>query len=346
MEQRPLGRTGLQVSAICLGTMTWGQQNDEAEAFAQMDLAIERGVTFFDTAEMYPVPPTPETQGRTETYIGNWLESRGARDRIVLASKVTGRSPDMPFVRGGSRLDRKTIETALDESLKKLKTDYLDLYQLHWPDRVTNFFGMRGFEFDSDDDAIPLEETFGALADLAASGKIRHVGLSNDTPWGAMQALRLADANGLPRAVSIQNPYNLLNRIFEVGLAEIAIREDVGLLAYSPLAGGVLTGKYLDGNQPDGARMTLFGERYTRYFTPNAEPATRAYVEIARRHGLHPAQMAIAYCLSRSFMTSVIIGATSTAQLETDIAGAEIALAPEVLEAIEEVQRRYPDPCP
>ena len=346
MQYRPLGRAGMKVSAICLGTMTWGEQNDEAEAFAQMDMAVERGVNFFDTAEMYPVPPSAETQGRTEEHIGNWLAARGGRDRIVLATKVTGRSSAFPWLRGGeTRLDRGQIEAALDASLRRLKTDYVDLYQLHWPDRNTNTFAQRGYEHDADDDPVPLDETLEALADLVKSGKVRQVGLSNETPWGAMACLTLSETNGPPRMVSIQNAYNLLNRNFEIGLAEIALREHMGLLAYSPLAAGVLTGKYLDGARPPGARITLFGQRYPRYFTPPAEPATREYVALARAHALDPAQMAIAFVYSRPFVTSAIIGATSTAQLAADLDAADLALSEEVLAGIEDVQRRFPNPC-
>lgn len=347
MEQRPLGRSEIQVSPICLGTMTWGQQNDEGEAFAQMDKAVDYGVNFFDTAEMYPAPPTAETQGLTERYIGNWLRRRRCRDRIVLATKVTGRSNGFDYLRGGeTRLDRGNIVAALEASLKRLRCDHVDLYQLHWPDRTTNFFGRRGYEHDPDDRPVPLEETLSVLGELVAAGKVRAIGVSNETPWGAMALLRLAESLGLPRPVSIQNPYNLVNRTFEGGLAEISMREDLGLLAYSPLAGGTLTGKYLGGAQPPGSRMTLFRGRYPRYFTHNAEAAISAYVSLAGRHGLDPAQMAIAYVVSRPFVTSAIIGATSLGQLTSDLESVTLGLSPEVLEEIEDVQRRFPNPCP
>lgn len=347
MEHRRLGRSDIQVSRICLGTMTWGRQNDEREAFAQMDKAVDFGVNFFDTAEMYPVPPSAETQGRTERYIGNWLRRRRCRERIVLATKVTGRSGGFDYLRGGeTRLDRANIEAALEASLKRLQCDHVDLYQLHWPDRSTNFFGRRGYEHDPDDRPVPLEETLAVLGELVSAGKVRAIGISNDTPWGALTLLRLAERLELPRLVSIQNPYNLVNRTFEDGLAEISMREDLGLLAYSPLAGGTLTGKYLDGAEPPGSRMTLFRERYPRYFTHTAEAAISAYVALARRHGLDPAQMAIAYAVSRPFVTSAIIGATSLGQLTTDLESVTLTLSPEVLEEIEDVQRRFPNPCP
>ena len=260
MEYRRLGRTELRVSAICLGTMTWGEQNSEAEAHAQMDFALDRGVNFWDAAEMYPVPPRAETYGRTESYIGSWLAGRGGRDRIVLATKVAGPDPRLTYVRDGRlRLDRRNIEAALDASLARLRTDYVDLYQLHWPDRRTNVFGRLGYDGPADDGGTPVEETLAALGDLVRAGKVRHVGLSNETAWGTMRHLAMAEAGRGPRMVSVQNPYSLLNRSFEVGLAEVAAREQCGLLAYSPLGMGVLSGKYLDGAAPAGARLTRFG---------------------------------------------------------------------------------------
>ncbi len=343
MQTRPLGRTGLEVSRLCLGTMTFGEQNTEAEAHEQLDRAVAFGVNFIDTAEMYPVPPRAETQGRTEAYVGSWLKARGARDDVIIATKVAG--PGLDHLRGGSRLTRAQIHQAIDDSLARLQTDYVDLYQLHWPDRRANFFGRLGYEHDEEEDAVALEESLSALQELVQAGKVRAVGLSNETPWGVMHALRLAERQGLPRVASVQNPYSLLNRSFEVGLAEIAHREDVGLLAYSPLAFGKLSGKYLDGARPEGARLTLF-ERFQRYNTPQAEEATRAYVEIAREHGLDPAQMALAYVNSRSFLTSNIIGATSMAQLESDLESESVRLDDEVLAAIEAVHQRLPNPSP
>ena len=347
MIYRELGNTGLKVSVICLGTMTWGEQNTEAEAHTQLDAALDAGVNFIDTAEMYPVPPKAETYGRTERYIGAWLKARGNRDRVILASKVMSRSDDLRYVRDGdNRLDRKNIEAAVDASLERLQTDYLDLYQLHWPDRRSNYFGRLGFELDPEDDPIPLEATLEVLADLIKSGKVRHVGISNETPWGAMRYLALSEARGFPRMVSIQNPYSLLNRSFEIGLAEVAIRESMGLLAYSPLAFGVLSGKYLHGARPADCRITLF-ERFTRYTrNPLADEAAGAYVELAKRHSLDPAQMALAYVNSRSFVTATIIGATNLVQLKSDIASIELKLSADVLSGIENIHHRIPNPCP
>jgi aryl-alcohol dehydrogenase-like predicted oxidoreductase len=346
MEYRRLGRTDIKVSTICLGTMTFGEQNTEAEAHAQLDYAIEAGVNFIDTAEMYPVPPKGETYGRTEEYIGTWLHKNGNRDRVILASKVVGPARDLTYLRNGrARLDRANIEAALDGSLKRLHTDYLDLYQLHWPDRRTNTFGKLGYQHDPADKPIPIEETLQVLGDLVSAGKVRHIGLSNETPWGAMRFLQAAKELSLPRAVSVQNPYSLLNRSFEIGLAEIAHREDLGLLAYSPLGFGVLSGKYLNNNQPPGARLTLY-ERFQRYRGPRSQAATEAYVKLARSHGLDPAQMALAYVASRPFVTSVIIGATHLDQLISNIKSLELNLAPPILNAIEEIHQGNPNPCP
>ncbi|HSK41201.1 MAG TPA: NADP(H)-dependent aldo-keto reductase [Arenibaculum sp.] len=347
MRTRRLGRTDLHVSEICLGTMTWGRQNTQAEGHAQMDHAIERGVTFWDTAEMYAIPPTNETYGSTETIIGSWLRSRGGRDRIVLATKAIGRAPGgFQWVRdGNARLDRVNLFAAVEASLRRLNTDYVDLYQLHWPDRRTNRFGARGYRPGDDEGATPIAETLQALGELVKAGKIRYVGLSNETAWGAMTFLRLADELDLPRVVSIQNPYNLLNRTFETDLAEVAIREDAGLLAYSPLGGGTLTGKYLDGRLPPGSRRAI-DPRKSRYVTPNGDAATRAYVELAARHGIDPARLAIAFVLRQPFVTSAIIGATSLDQLRTDIDAAQVSLPDEVLDEIERIHEVYPDPCP
>ncbi|WP_431024516.1 NADP(H)-dependent aldo-keto reductase [Halomonas sp. H5] len=343
MQTRPLGDTGIDVSRLCLGTMTFGEQNSEAEAHEQLDRAVAFGINFIDTAEMYPVPPRAETQGRTEAYIGNWLKARGSRDDVIIASKIAG--PGMDYLRDGSRLTREQIHQAVETSLQRLQTDYIDLYQLHWPDRHTNFFGRLGYEPKEEEISTPLEESLSALKELVESGKVRAIGLSNETPWGLMQSLRLAERLGLPRVASIQNPYNLLNRTFEIGLAEIAHREEVGLLAYSPLAFGVLSGKYLDGHWPPKARLTLY-ERFQRYNSESAAEATRAYVEIAREHGLDPAQMALAFVNSRPFLTSNIIGATTMEQLESNLASESLKLEPAVLEAIEAVHRRLPNPCP
>jgi aryl-alcohol dehydrogenase-like predicted oxidoreductase len=345
MQYRRLGQTDIEVSVICLGTMTWGQQNNEAEAREQLDYALAQGVNFIDTAEMYPVPPMKETQGRTEQYIGNWLKERSNRDKVILASKVSGRANWLPWIRGGPRLSRKHILEAIDGSLKRLRTDYLDLYQLHFPDRSTNYFGELGYRHSPQDDDVAIEETLGAMAELVQAGKVRHVGISNETPWGLMEYLRVAATGGGPRLVSIQNPYSLLNRSFEIGLAESAIREQVGLLAYSPLGFGVLSGKYLNGKWPAKARLTLY-KRFSRYTSERAEHAVRAYVELARKHALDPAQMALAYVNSREFLTANIIGATTMDQLRSNIASIDLDLPDEVLKGIEAIHLQNPNPSP
>jgi aryl-alcohol dehydrogenase-like predicted oxidoreductase len=350
MQYRPLGRSGLTVSAIALGTMTWGEQNTEAEAHAQLDLALDAGINLVDAAEMYPVPPRPETQGRTEQYIGSWLKKSGRRHDIVLATKAAGpsRTAARPsHVRGGRlSLTKANLFEAVDLSLQRLQTAHIDLYQLHWPDRSTNFFGQLGYTHVKGEDTTPIEETMDALHALVQSGKVRHVAVSNETPWGLSRYIHLAERQPvLPRIVSIQNPYNLLNRSFEIGLSEIALREDVGLLAYSPLAFGVLSGKYLAGQRPEGARLSLF-ERFARYTNDNAEQAAYAYVSLFRRHGIDPAQGALAFVTSRDFVTSNIIGATSLAQLRSNIDSIQVVLPSEVLEGIEAIHRRYPNPAP
>ena len=349
MEYRTLGDSGIEVSLIGLGTMTWGEQNSERDAHAQLDYAIGQGVTLVDAAEMYPVPPKPETQGRTEQYIGTWLaQHRALRDRIVLATKIAGpaRQPHNPrHSRGeGNQFDRKNLTEALDGSLRRLQTDYVDLYQLHWPDRSTTTFGRPAYPWVDDAYTVPIEETLAVLAEFVKAGKVRHIGVSNETPWGVAQFLRAAEKLGLPRIVSIQNPYSLVTRGFEMGLSEISIRENCGLLAYSPLAFGVLSGKYLDGARPAGARITLF-ERFQRYNGTNTVAATAEYVKLAREHGLHPAQMALAFVTSRRFVTSNIIGATTIEQLKSNLDSIDLTLSSDVLAAIETVQRRYPNPA-
>ncbi|MFL1483736.1 NADP(H)-dependent aldo-keto reductase [Marinobacter sp. LN3S78] len=345
MEMRKLGRSDLDVSLICLGTMTWGEQNTEQEAFEQLDYAVGEGINFIDAAEMYPVPPRAETQGLTEQYLGNWLVRRGRRDDLVIASKVAGPGNGLTYLRDGPRLTRDHIRAACDASLKRLQTDYIDLYQVHWPDRNANFFGRLGYRHKENEDQTPIEETLGALHELVQEGKIRHIGLSNETPWGTMKYLQLAEQHGWPRPVSIQNPYNLLNRTFEQGLTEIAHREDVGLLAYSPLAFGMLTGKYLDGKRPENARITLF-RRFVRYQGERAEQAIRAYCQLAREHGLSPAQLALAWVNSRRFLTSNIIGATSMEQLRENIGSARVELSDDVVDKLEELHREFTYPCP
>ncbi|WP_242126677.1 NADP(H)-dependent aldo-keto reductase [Sphingobium sp. Sx8-8] len=349
MHYRTLGRTDIQVSLICLGTMTWGSQNSEAQAHEQLDYAIAQGVNFIDTAEAYPVTPVSrETQGKTEEYIGSWLARRGKRDDIILATKIAGpsRDPVREFRGGNNRLDRRNIELAIDDSLTRLRTDYIDLYQVHWPDRIVPSFGARGLSQISDTaETVPIEETLDALAGLVKAGKIRHAGVSNETPWGVSEYLRLAREKGLPRIASIQNAYSLLNRMFETGLSEFALREGVSLLAYSPLAGGNLSGKYLGGVVPAGSRRDV-ARQFVRYDLPGQALASARYVAIAHAHGLDPAQLALAYVNSRAFVTSTIIGATSLDQLKADIASIDIQLPETVLAAIEAVHRDIPDPCP
>ena len=347
MNHRPLGNTDLKVSLICLGTMTFGEQNTQAEALEQLDYAVDQGVNFVDIAEMYPVPPRGETQGDSERCVGAWLKKSGRRENIVLATKVAGRgdrNAGLDHLRDGPRLTREHIHAAIDGSLQRLGTDYVDLYQVHWPERVTNFFGQLGYRH-REDDGVAIEETLSALDELVTAGKVRHIGLSNETPWGLMEYLRLAREKGLPRPVSIQNPYNLLNRSFDVGLAEMAIREQVGLLAYSPLAFGVLSGKYLDGSRPEGSRLARF-QRFSRYDGDNVEAATAAYVKLARDAGLDPAQMALAFVNAQQFTTANIIGATTMEQLRSNIASADIVLEKDLIKAIDAVHRRYTIPAP
>ncbi len=344
MQYRKLGRSGLSVSAICLGTMTWGEQNTEAEGHAQIDAARAKGVNFLDAAEMYPVPPKPETYGRTEEILGTWLaKNRSKRADVIVATKVAGGSNKLSHVRGKAQLTRAQIRIAVEGSLKRLQTDYIDLYQTHSPDRPTNMFGKLDY-VPTDETGTPFEETLDALGELVKEGKIRHFGVSNETPWGLMRQLTLAEAGKGPRPQAIQNAYNLLNRGFDVGLSEVAVREEVGLLAYSPIAMGVLAGKYLNGARPPKARLTLY-DRFQRYSTPGAEPAAAEYVRIARAAGLDPAQMAIAFVLSRSYVASAIIGATGLEQLASNIAAAELTLPSDVRAAIDAVHTRMPNPC-
>ncbi|HUV31944.1 MAG TPA: aldo/keto reductase [Devosiaceae bacterium] len=342
MRLKPLGRTDIKVSAICLGTMTWGRQNTEAEAHAQMDYALAQGVNFFDTAELYPVPPNRDTQGLTEAFIGTWFKATGNRDKVILASKVAGGGT--AWIRGGARIDAANIREAVEASLRRLQTDYIDLYQIHWPRRghyhFDNSWTYSPHRQDRQSvlpDILEVLETFG---ELVRQGKIRQIGLSNETAWGTMQYLRLAQENDLPRVVTIQNEYNLLRRYYDLDLAELAHHEDVGLLAYSPLAAGAITGKYLGGVLPPGTRGALAGSSYRS--NALTEPAIREYLKVARKHQLDIAQMALAFCLTKPFMTSVIIGATTMAQLETDIAAAGLELSEEVLSDIHDIFMRYP----
>jgi len=347
MKYNTLGNTDIRVSQIALGSMTWGEQNTAEEGFAQMDMAVDMGVNFFDAAEMYPIPPKPGTSGQTEAIMGDWIASRGARDKIVLATKVTGRSSrnsGLGHIRDGARLSRAHIFEAVEGSLTRLKTDRIDLYQVHWPERSTNFFGRLEYQHQ-DDDGIAIEETLQALNDLVQQGKVLNIGVSNETPWGMHKFLQLAQAQDFARIISIQNPYNLLNRTFDVGCSEISIREKVSLLAYSPLAFGVLSGKYLDGQKPEGARLTRY-DRFTRYLKPNVEAATSAYVALAREFGLDPARMALAFVNGREAVVSNIIGATSLAQLKANIASVDVQLSDELLTKIDEIHYSAPNPAP
>jgi aryl-alcohol dehydrogenase-like predicted oxidoreductase len=345
MEYRNLGRTNVRVSALCLGTMTFGEQNTEAEGHAQMDYAVERGINFFDTAELYPIPPKRDTQGRTEEIIGSWFAARKNRDKIVIATKVVGRTQQTYYRRDASpgRLTRAQIFEAVDGSLRRLRTDYIDLYQTHWPDRPLEIFGGLNYR-RIEGDAVPIEETLAAMADLVKQGKVRHVGVSNETAWGVAQHLKAAEA-GAPRIASIQNAYNLLNRTFEIELAEFAHREDVGLLAYSPLAQGYLTGKYRGGALPKGSRKALF-QRLGRYETPAAEATMEDYFALAREAGLDAAQMALQFVTQQPFVTSNIIGATTMAQLQTDIDSVNVKLSRDVLDRIEAIHLTCSNPCP
>ncbi len=346
MHYQTLPKIDEKVSKICLGTMTWGQQNDESQAHEQMDLALSEGVNFWDTAEMYPSPPDKDKQGDTERFMGTWFNKTKQRNKVVLASKI---SP-MDFLRDGqTRYTAKDISSAIDGNLKRLQTDYIDVYQLHWPERQANFFGQRGYSEDmanqSLDDLTPFLETIQALNDEIKKGRIRAYGLSNDTAWGLMRYLWEADKNGLIAPITVQNPYSLLNRLYEVNMAEIAHRENVGLLAYSPLGFGVLSGKYLEGKRPEGARLTKY-DRFQRYTNDQAISATERYAKIAEEAGLDMAQMALAFVNSRPFVTSNIIGATSTEQLKSNIDSIDLTLSADVLDAIEAVHTQQPNPSP
>jgi len=348
MEMRPLGRTNLKVSALGLGTMMYGDQIGEADAFAQMDACLDRGINLFDTSELYTVPPKAETWGESERIVGRWMKDRGTREKVVLATKVVGRSKHLPWIREAQvqRLTAPQIKAAVEGSLERLQTDRIDLFQLHWPDRIVPLFGaeLRGYRHRKDE-FVPFAEILETLAQLRNAGKIRHVGVSNETPWGVMRYVAESDAKDLPRMVSIQNAYNLLNRTFELGLAEVAMREHVGLLAYSPIAQGVLTGKYLDGAQPEGARGTLYG-RLNRYETPAAEGAIRDYVRLAKETGVDPAALAMQFVTTRPFVTSNLFGARNPEQLETIFASLDVAWTDDLEKAVNEIHARAPNPCP
>jgi len=350
MRFRKLGNSGIDISVLGLGTMTWGHQNTEAQAHQQIDLALAEGVNLIDTAEMYPTPTKAETWRTTERYIGTWLAQSGRRDEVVLASKIAGPARDpngQAHIRDGlSRHDRRNIVEALDGSLKRLQTDYLDLYQLHWPDRTTNIFGQREYPWQDDADSVAIEETLSVLAEQVKAGKIRHIGVSNETPWGVAEFLKQSERLSLPRIISIQNPYSLLNRLYEGGLSEFSHREGVSLLAYSPLAFGALTGKYLEGARPEGSRLSSVYRTFNRYDSVSAQDAIAGYVQIARQHGLAPAQLALAYVIDKPFVASALTGQTSLAQLRENLGALELVLSDEIKAQIQAVHQRVPNPAP
>ncbi len=345
MNYKKLGNTEIKVSTICLGTMTWGEQNDIQEGFEQMDYALEQGINFFDTAELYAIPSKKETYGKTEEIIGRWLKEKNNRSKIILATKISG--PGVSWIRGGgNQYDEKNINKAVEGSLKRLNTDYIDLYQLHWPERKTNYFGKLGYEHKDENVWNNFEEILNSLDKIIKSGKVRYVGLSNESAWGLSKYLEISKSKNLPKMMSVQNPYNLLNRTYEIGLAEISIREKSGLLAYSPLASGILSGKYRNGALPEGSRMKLFGDRFPRYKTKNATNAVEEYYKISTNHNLNLAQMSLKFCELQPFITSIIIGATSMEQLKTDIESVNVELSDEVIKEINKIQEMYQNPCP
>ena len=342
-----LGKTDLKVSKICLGTMTFGEQNSEAEGHEQMDYALDQGVNFWDTAELYAVPSNAQNNGETERIIGSWFKSRGKREEVVLATKVTGPSGGLKYIRNHNLVfNEEQIRLALEGSLKRLQTDYVDVYQLHWPERNNNRFGKRNFKYDPNDKwEDNFEEVLKVLQDLIQEGKIRYFGISNETPWGMMRFLQLSEQYDLPRAVSIQNPYSLLNRTFEVGLSEIAIREKCGLLAYSPMAFGLLSGKYHDGRAGDEARLNKF-KQMSRYNGQNSFEATRKYLDLAKKYGVSLAQLSLAFVNSRPFMTANIIGATTMEQLKENIDSIHVNITEEMMKEINEIHEAIPNPAP
>ena len=346
MKFKTLGNTDLKVSLICLGTMTWGEQNTQEEAFQQMDFSVDREVNFFDTAELYAVPPKKETYTKTETMIGNWFVERKNRDKIILATKVAG--PGLSWIRGGgNQFNSKNMSEALEGSLKRLQTDYVDLYQLHWPERSTNFFSKLGYKHnDQEGDWTAFEDILETAQKFIEQGKIRYLGLSNETAYGLSKYLQLSDAKELPRVVSVQNPYSLLNRTYEVGLAEISIREKAGLLAYSPLAFGMLSGKYLNGQMPQGSRLQLFGDSFPRYQGTRSQLAVEEYFKIATKHDLSLTQMSLAFVNMQHFVTSNIIGATNLDQLKENIDSVNLELTDEVLDDINKIHENNPSPAP
>ncbi|WP_324025016.1 aldo/keto reductase [Maribacter sp. BPC-D8] len=341
-----LPHTDIEVSKICLGTMTWGNQNTEEEGHEQIKFAIDKGVNFLDTAELYPIPAHKDRYAATEKVIGNWFKKNGNREDIVLASKIAGKADMTKFIRT-TGFTRESIIDAVEGSLQRLQTDYIDLYQLHWPDRSTNYFGQRGYKHDvSDHWEDNIHQVLETMRDLIREGKIKHVGISNETPWGTMRFLEESKVHGtLPRTITVQNPYSLLNRLFEVGMAEISMREQVGLLAYSPMGFGALSGKYLGDRMPEGSRLSLF-PHYNRYIGDTAVEATKRYYDLAQTNGLTLAQMALAFVNTRPFVTSTIIGATSIRQLEENIGSIDVDLSEDVLKEIEAIHNSIPNPAP
>lgn len=345
MKYTKIPQTDIEVSKICLGTMTFGEQNTELEGHAQLDFALEKGINFIDTAEMYAVPARKETSGSTEKIIGTWLQKSCKRNQVVLASKIVGPNPGLSFMRNNMDFAPKTLQLALDQSLSRLQTDYLDLYQLHWPERKTNCFGQLGFKVQDDAWTDNIHEVLETLQNFIKQGKVRHIGLSNETPWGMMRFLEESKTFQLPRIKTIQNPYSLLNRSFEVGLAEMSIRENVGLLAYSPLGFGVLTGKFLTGESHPKARLSLFPQ-YARYSSPQSTAATKRYLEIAQNFGLTLTEMALAFVNQQAFVTANIIGATSLEQLDQNIKSINVDLSNDILMAIDSVHAQISNPAP
>jgi len=346
MNFKKLGNTDLKVSTICLGTMTWGEQNNQKEAFEQMNYALDSGINFFDTAEIYPSPCFEKTYGSTEKIIGNWFKEKKNREQVILASKISG--PGLSWVRnGGPQYSEQNIKKAIEDSLKRLQTDYIDLYQLHWPERKTNFFGRLNYKHQEKEDSWnDFEKILIILEKFIKQGKIRHIGLSNETSWGLSKFLEVSKLKTLPKMMSVQNSYNLLCRTYEIGLAEISIREKSGLLAYSPLAGGFLTGKYRNNNLPENSRQKLFADYYTRYNKPNTSIVIDKYFDIAKKFNLDFAQMSIKFCEIQKFLTSVIIGATTIEQLKINIESVNVNLTEEIIRKINDLQIIYPNPCP
>lgn len=347
MQKSRLGNTDLEVSRFALGTMTFGAQNSAAEAHAQLDAAYEAGITLLDSAEMYPAPATAAGYGESERIVGRWLAMTGKRQHMVIATKAAGPAAYVPWIRGGhSRHDLLNLAAAVDGSLARLGIECIDILHLHWPDRAANFFGQRGFKPARDEALFDIETTLRALEALRAAGKLRHIAIANETPWGMAEFLRLAALHGLPRIVAIQNPYNLLNRGFEAGLAEIAWRERCGLIAYSPLAGGLLSGKYAMGAARNDARLMRHARHYRQFTSAAAHTASARYADIARAAGLTPAAMALAYVASKPYVSSVIIGATTVAQLTSNLGAATLNLPRDVMRAIDAVHEEIPNPCP